>query len=65
LARIPADASPEVQASIRELWEAVDRITGLQVDFKGVELGNIGPPVQPNSAATKQFVLDELRKRGL
>jgi len=62
--KIPTTASPEVQEAFREVWDRLDRITGLQTDFKGVALQNIGSPVQPFDAATKDYVDERLREGG-
>ena len=61
--RIPASASPEIQASFREVWEALDRLGGLQTNFKGVPLSNVGSPVQPFDAATKEYVDAQVKAR--
>lgn len=61
--KIPTTASPEVQEAFREVWDALDRITGTQTDFKRVPLQNIGAPIQPFDAATKAYVDDALLGR--
>ena len=62
MARIPNDATPEVQACFRQIWEAIDSLTNTRVDFKGVVLGGVGRPIQADDAANKQYVDDAVKK---
>lgn len=56
MAQIPATASPEVQQAFRELWDAVNRLVGLNTDFQGRRLSGVGDPVQAQDVATKAYV---------
>lgn len=59
--KIPATATPDVQDAFREVWAALDRLQGLQTDFKGVKLQNVGTPTGPFDAATKDYVDSRLK----
>lgn len=61
--KIPATAPPEVQEAFREVWDALDRIQGLNTDFKGVRISNVGSPTQPFDAATKAYVDERVKER--
>ena len=61
--KIPADAPPNIQEAFREVWEAINRVQGLNTDFKGVRLANVGSPTQPFDAATKAYVDDRMKER--
>lgn len=61
--KIPATAAPEVQEAFREVWDALERIQGLNTDFKGIRLANVGSPTQPFDAATKAYVDERMKER--
>lgn len=38
------------------MWEAIDRLTGLNTNFQGRRLSKIGKPIQPNDVVSKIYV---------
>jgi hypothetical protein len=55
--RIPPSAAPDVQQSLREVWQAIDTLLlqhGLNIDLQGRRVINAGDGVQPTDYVTKE-----------
>lgn len=52
--RIPIDAPVEVQQAFRELWAAIERTQGKNVDLHGTRLMNAGDSVGPSDYVTQR-----------
>jgi hypothetical protein len=59
--RIPSNAAPEVQAALREVWAAIDRLAGARnVDMSGRRIINAGAAVDTADYATLGDVEDRV-----
>lgn len=54
--RIPKDATPATQNSIRDLWEAIDRLNQQDLQMQGRKIRGVGVPTASGDAATKEYV---------
>lgn len=57
MARIPNDATHDVQESFKEVWLVLDDLVKRTfVDMHGRRLTNVALPARPTDAATKAYV---------
>lgn len=61
--RIPSNADPELRTALNLIWEALDRLTGVNnIDLKGRRVANAGDAVDPQDYTTLaqvQALIDE------
>lgn len=61
--KIPKDATPDIQRSLREVWQALDQLQRANItDLHGRRMSNAGNPKQRRDYTNKAYVDDALQQ---